>query len=129
MYKVLSLIVFASLLSCSDDCSECEQKLNILMHSTSTPLDLPKSPVVEYGIDETVLTIEVTAENKYRLDGELYEYENLEPIIYNLIGTPELESETIKIEGHPQADYEAVFKLIAFCQVNNLSPVLVFTGE
>lgn len=99
------------------------------MHSSSMPVDLPQPTEVQYGIDETILLIEVTAENKYLLDGELYEYENLEPIIYNLIGTPELESGKVKIEGHPLAYYESVFKLIEFCKENNLSPILLFTSD
>jgi biopolymer transport protein ExbD len=129
MHKTLILIIFSTLLSCSDDCSECENKLKMIMHSETIPVDLP-APTQVYPVnDESVLRIEVTAENKYVFDGELYEYENLEPVIYNLIGTPELADEKIKIEGHPQADYEAVFKLIAFCKENSLSPVLVFKGE
>lgn len=129
MYKTLSVIAIAFLLSCSNNDSACEQKLEMIMNSTSMPLDLPQAPSVQNGIDESILIIEITAEDKYVLDGDLFEYENLERVIYNLIGTPELESEKIKIKGHPSAHYESVFRLIEFCKTNNISPILVYKDE
>jgi len=101
-----------------------------IMSNDTTPLALPnpedkleKNPV---KVNPSVI---ITEDNQYVVmpGGDMkapMEFEDIKQRAFDVVmdsGKPSL-----KIAGHKNADYEAVFKVLALCQANEWEPVLAY---
>lgn len=101
-----------------------------LMSNDTTPLELPnpdeKLPTDQ---DHVIPTVVVTEENLYVVTpgGTLenpMEFDDIKEMAASAVtDSKELK---LKIAGHKNADYEAVFKVLALCQANGWDPVLAY---
>lgn len=101
-----------------------------IMSNEYTPVDLPSPddtlPKVEDHVTPTVI---ITEDNLYVvLPGgsmeEPMEFEDIKGLADAAVA--EDQGMKLKIAGHKQADYEAVFKVLALCQANGWDPVLAY---
>ena len=101
-----------------------------IMSNEYTPVDLPK---VEQALpkpqDSVTPTVVVTEDDQYVVlpGGKLDEPMAFEDIM-GLADAAVAESNKmkLKIAGHRNANYEAVFKVLALCQANGWDPVLAY---
>lgn len=101
-----------------------------LMSNNQTPLDLPKSdesiPPDQNPVTATVL---ITAQNQYVVlpGGSLEQpmaFEEIKDLAANaVLNSGELK---LKVAGHKDASYEAVFKVLALAQANEWDPVIAY---
>jgi biopolymer transport protein ExbD len=102
-----------------------------LMSNNQTPLDLPKAEE-KLPPDPTMVTAEVliTKDNLYVVmpGGDM-----TNPMEFDAIkddaAAAVLKSEQLKLKvsGHKEASYEAVFKVLAFAQANEWDPVIAYS--
>jgi biopolymer transport protein ExbD len=101
-----------------------------LMSNNQTPLDLPKSdeslPPDQNPVTATVM---ITKENKYVVlpGGSLDKPMEFDEI-KELAGQAVMNSGEfkLKVAGHREASYEAVFKVLALAQANEWDPVIAY---
>jgi biopolymer transport protein ExbD len=101
-----------------------------LMSNNQTPLDLPKSdeslPPDQNPVTATVM---ITKDNKYVVlpGGSLDKPMEFDEI-KELAGQAVLNSGEfkLKVAGHREASYEAVFKVLALAQANEWDPVIAY---
>mgnify|MGYP003949007877 CR=1 FL=1 len=104
-----------------------------LMANNQTPIDLPKTEEsLPTDTNPVELTIVISEKNLYQINGKENEsgltFEQIKPVIVNEM-KKQFETtgkEDLKIAGHKNADYEAVFKILALAQVNKWNPVLAY---
>ena len=104
-----------------------------LMSNDQTPIDLPKpdEKTLKPDPDHVTPTVVVTEDDLYvYLPGgnikEPMEFDDIKQVAYNGVvehGDGQLK---LKIAGHRNASYEAVFKVLALCQANAWDPVLAY---
>ena len=101
-----------------------------IMSNDATPLDLPNPSEDLAPIEKNVqTTVAVTEDNRYVIlpGGDMnapMEFDEIKEQVGNAVlesGKPSL-----KIAGHRNADYEAVFQVLALCQANEWDPVLAY---
>ena len=101
-----------------------------IMSNDATPLDLPNPTENLEPIEKSVqTTVAVTEDNRYVVlpGGDMnapMEFEEIKGLVGDAVmdsGKPSL-----KIAGHRNADYEAVFQVLALCQANQWDPVLAY---
>lgn len=123
MLKFLPLIGLL-LFSCTNDCTECEQMLNECMMYEPIPVDLPTpDPEPTAGINDA-LTIKVTAEDKYIVEGEIVTLDELTALVVEKMDSESLSK--LKIEGDKMAHYATIFSLISLAQEKGLNPILAY---
>lgn len=101
-----------------------------LMSNNQTPLDLPKTdeqlPKDQDNVPASVL---ITADNKYVVmpGGNLeqpMEFEEIKELAAQaVLNSGELK---LKVAGHKDSNYEAVFKVLALAQANEWDPVIAY---
>lgn len=104
--------------------------ISLTASNNHTPVDLPKpsenlSPVQ----DPVTTTIIITEENKYFLSQtEKPEDARDFDLIKDKIAKEVNDSGKLKLKiaGHKEADYEAVFQILALAQANGWEPVLAY---
>lgn len=129
MRILLSFFLILFLVSCSAekcDCSECEEELEFFKTSYITPLDLPEEKTQTKKSDESYLTVVVLESNKYLLEENEYDFENLLPALEHSMNESPVKIKGIRIAGHRFAHYESVFEMLAFCQANELDPIMLY---
>lgn len=101
-----------------------------IMSNDTTPLDLPKPSEklnpIERKVNPSVI---ITEDNRYVVmpGGDMnapMEFDEIKELVGGVVmesGKPSL-----KIAGHKNADYEAVFQVLALCQANEWDPVLAY---
>lgn len=91
-------------------------------------MDLPEEKTESEKIAQHQITAIILENNNYMFEDDETEYtfENYLPILQNKLSESPFKIEVIKIAGHKFAHYEAVFNIIAFCQTNDLNPVLAY---
>lgn len=101
-----------------------------IMSNDTTPLDLPNPSEDLHPHDKNVVpSVVVTEDNRYVVTpgGDMnapMEFDEIKELVGNVViesGKPSL-----KIAGHKNADYEAVFQVLALCQANEWDPVLAY---
>jgi biopolymer transport protein ExbD len=101
-----------------------------IMSNDATPLDLPNPDTDLAPIENnSQITVAVTEDNRYVVlpDGDMnapMEFEEIKGLVGDAVmnsGKPSL-----KIAGHKNADYEAVFQVLALCQANQWDPILAY---
>lgn len=101
-----------------------------LMSNNQTPIDLPEAsediPQSQNPITPTVI---ITENNEYVVTpgGELSKpmsFEEIKPLAASVVD--ESKEMKLRIAGHKNADYEAVFKVLALAQANGWDPVLAY---
>ena len=101
-----------------------------LMSNQNMHVDVPKDTEDLDPITKpTTPTVVVTEDNMYVVmpGGNMDAPRAFEDIRGEVEATVEEFGELkLKIEGHRKADYEAVFKVMAFAQVNGWDPVLAY---
>ena len=104
-----------------------------LMANNQTPIDLPKTEEsLPTDTNPVELIIVITEDNLYQINGKEKEkgltFEQIKPIIVSEMKVQFEKSgkEDLKIAGHKNADYQAVFKVLALAQVNEWNPVLAY---
>jgi biopolymer transport protein ExbD len=127
--KTFILFSILSFTACAEDCSDCQKKLFYCMNSPSIPVDLPNSSEPDYGYDENILEVGVTADNEFVLDSILYEYDAVLPLLENWLDSTAGKDQKLKISGDTEADYGEVFRLIAFAKQHEIKPILVFKNS
>jgi len=101
-----------------------------LMSNNQTPLDLPKTdetlPKDQNNVPASVL---ITADNKYvvmpggNVDQPM-EFEEIKELAAQAVmNSGELK---LRVAGHKDATYEAVFKVLALAQANEWDPVIAY---
>ena len=123
-----AIVILASCTSRKPDCSLCEEKLEEILMSMTTPLDLPVEKPKSTNSDENQLTAIILENNKYRFDESETEYtfDDYLIVLEEKISNSPVKIQAVKIAGHKFAHYEAVFQVLAFCQANELEPVLAY---
>ena len=101
-----------------------------LMSNDTTPVDLPHPDThLPKPQDRVTPTVVITEENLYvvRPGGDMnapMEFEEIKALAASVVeNSNELK---LKIAGHRNADYEAVFQVLALCQANGWDPVLAY---
>jgi biopolymer transport protein ExbD len=101
-----------------------------LMSNNQTPLDLPKSDEsLKPDQNPVTATVMITKDNKYvvlpggSLDNPM-EFDEIK----DLAGEAVMQSGEfkLKVAGHREATYEAVFKVLALAQANEWDPVIAY---
>lgn len=102
-----------------------------LMSNNQTPLDLPKTdeqlPKDQNNVPASVL---ITADNKYVVmpGGDLdkpMEFDEIKELAAQaVLNSGELK---LKVAGHKDSKYEAVFKVLALAQANEWDPVIAYS--
>ncbi len=103
-----------------------------IMSNDQTPLDLPKpdeNTQLPPDKDPVTPKVIVTEENLYVVmpGGDLENPMEFEEIMALADGAVAASNNLkLKIAGHRNADYDAVFKVLALCQANGWDPVLAY---
>jgi biopolymer transport protein ExbD len=101
-----------------------------LMSNNQTPLDLPKSDEsLKPDQNPVTATVMITKDNKYVvLPGGSIDQPMEFDEIKELAGQAVLNSGEfkLKVAGHREASYEAVFKVLALAQANEWDPVIAY---
>ena len=129
MRKLLSFSLILFPVSCSAkkcDCSECEEELEFFKTGYITPLDLPEEKPQSKNSDKSYLTVVVLENNKYVFEENEYDFENLLPALENSMNESPVKIKGIRIAGHRFSHYESVFEMLAFCQANELDPIMLY---
>lgn len=102
-----------------------------LMANNQTPLDLPKPDDTLQPVSDFVpATVMITAQNQYvvtpggSLDQPMAFEEIKELAAEAVLASGKLK---LKIAGHKDASYEAVFKVLALAQANEWDPVIAYS--
>lgn len=101
-----------------------------IMSNDATPLDLPNPTEDLAPIENNAqTTVAVTEDNRYVVlpGGDMnapMEFDEIKNIVGNAVNTSGKTS--LKIAGHKNADYEAVFQVLALCQANQWEPILAY---
>jgi biopolymer transport protein ExbD len=102
-----------------------------LMANNQTPLDLPKAsddlPTDPVQVPATVM---ITKENKYVVlpGGDLskpMEFDDIKELAAQAVANSK--QLKLKVAGHREAQYEAVFKVLALAQANEWDPVIAYS--
>lgn len=129
MYKLLPflgfLIFFSCTQDCKQDCSECENKLDIWSREV-TPVDLPESEPDYLDAEGSFLTIRVTRQDEFEIDGEKYSIQELYSKVELKLDTTSISNRKLRIEGDKMAHYEAIFQVLELAQKQDLNPVLKY---
>jgi biopolymer transport protein ExbD len=101
-----------------------------LMSNNQTPLDLPKTDeTMKPDQNPVTATVLITAQNEYvvmpggSLDSPMQFDEIKELASAAVMKSGELK---LKVAGHKDASYEAVFKVLALAQANEWDPVIAY---
>ena len=101
-----------------------------LMSNPQARVDVPEGPPeLEPISTPTEPTVVITENNEYVVfpGGKLEEPRTFEDIQGETQAAVANSGKlTLKIEGHREADYEAVFKVLAMAQINGWEPVLAY---
>lgn len=101
-----------------------------IMSNDTTPLALPNPdtelPKMQTKVDPSVV---ITEDNRYVVmpGGDLnspMEFDEIKEQVATVV--QESGKLSLKIAGHKNADYEAVFQVLALCQANEWDPVLAY---
>ncbi|MFK7785614.1 MAG: biopolymer transporter ExbD [Crocinitomicaceae bacterium] len=95
----------------------------------TTPIDLPeKKPIDSSQTEQGQITAVILENNKYTFDDDPSEYnwEEYKEKLGGKLTESNFSIREIKIAGHKDARYESVFKVLAFCQANELEPILAY---
>ena len=101
-----------------------------LMSNNQTPLDLPKTDeTVQPDTNPVQAMVMITKENKYVVmpGGSLekpMEFDDIKELAAQAVmNSGQLK---LKVAGHREATYEAVFKVLALAQANEWDPVIAY---
>lgn len=102
-----------------------------LMSNQQTPLDLPKPNDVELPTDpnQVTPTVNITEDNMYVVTpgGDFEKPMSFDEMKGKAQEVVENSGETkLKIAGHRNAKYEAVFQVLALAQANSWNPVIAY---
>ena len=101
-----------------------------LMSNNQTPIDLPQTDENISPVQDPVTpTVVVTEDNQYVVmpGGDLdkpMDFESMRSIAASKV--EESGKAKLKIAGHKNASYEAVFQVLALAQANSWDPVLAY---
>ncbi|MFT5858300.1 MAG: biopolymer transport protein ExbD [Flavobacteriaceae bacterium] len=127
MYKLLPVFGFFLLVSCANDCRTCEKKLNDCLFSSTVPLNLPEPVTSPLDVHRSMITVEITAEDEYLLEGKKLELAELIEQIDLIVNKENNPITQIKIAGDKRAHYDAVYEILAIAQKTELEPVLAYS--
>ena len=100
------------------------------MMNMATPLDLPEEieKPVSTEPKENQITAIVYKNNTYGFDDDptQYTFDEYKEKMGEKMNESPVKIRSIKIAGHKFAHYQAVFQVLAFCQANQLDPVLAY---
>tara|TARA_B100001758_G_C17922779_1_gene359395 strand:+ start:49 stop:474 length:426 start_codon:yes stop_codon:yes gene_type:complete len=106
-----------------------------LMANNQTPIDLPEPQESLQPVQDPVEAIVIiTKDNKYvvmpggSMDKPM-EFNDIKELAFEAVKETSRGNEgklKLKIAGHKEADYEAVFQVLALAQVNGWHPVLAY---
>ena len=98
------------------------------MSNALTPLDLPEkvetSPVES---EKDIVSVVIWKNGSYSIDDVSYELAELGAACQSKIDNYQNGLPKVKISGHRDARYEAVFNVLALCQANEWDPVLAYS--
>ncbi|MDC3253071.1 biopolymer transporter ExbD [Crocinitomicaceae bacterium] len=100
-----------------------------LMSNPQARVDVPKDSDLPPITERTDPTVVITEDNMYVVlpGGSMEEPRTFEDIQGEAQAAVAASDELkLKIEGHRNADYEAVFKVLAMAQINGWDPVLAY---
>lgn len=100
-----------------------------IMTNNTVHVDLPKNSEIPTEQDPTTATLVVTEENKYVVfpGGSMESPMEFDDIRDLTAAAVEKSGEMkLKIEGHKQASYEAIFNALALTKANGWTPVLAY---
>ncbi|MFT6922841.1 MAG: biopolymer transport protein ExbD [Crocinitomicaceae bacterium] len=127
MLKLVPFLVFLLLFSCAEDCSKCENKLEYVLSNQQALVDVQESKIEDSIASEVFMTVKVTADDKYTVDGEEYTIDEITTMIDQRMNSETISSRRIKLEGDKMAHYEPFFNLLALAQINGLEPILAYS--
>jgi biopolymer transport protein ExbD len=108
-----------------------------LMANNQTPIELPKTsedpPKDQNPVEATVIITEKNQYIVYLGDGDISQmkqYSDIEDIKEDVSSAVSKSGkQKLKIASHKKAEFDAVFKVLALCQVNDWSPVIAYDSE
>lgn len=100
-----------------------------LMSNNQTPIDLPKQSDLPSVQDRVTPTVIITENNEYVVmpGGDMSKpmaFDDIQELTASVVD--QSQEMKLKIAGHKNADYEAVFKVLALSQKNGWDPVLAY---
>ena len=103
--------------------------ISLTASNNHTPVDLPKpDEKLNQPQDPVTTTVVITENNLYFMSNEKPEQARNFDVIKGMISSEVVNSGKfkIKIAGHKNADYEAIFAVLALAQANGWEPVLAY---
>ena len=125
LFTIISFLLFA----CTDDCSECQQKLRKCIMSAPIPLDPIAPNPGSYEKADSILEIGVSSKDTYLYNNSEYSLEEITPIITGIMHSIAPSERKLKISGDKMAHFEAVFALLTLGKKNRYNPILNFSSE
>ncbi|MBL1279376.1 MAG: biopolymer transporter ExbD [Fluviicola sp.] len=100
-----------------------------LMSENQTPIDLPKATDITPDTNRVTPTVIITEDNLYVVTpggsiDQPMEFEDIKELAASVVESSG--KSKLKIAGHRNASYEAVFNVLALSQANGWDPVLAY---
>ncbi len=127
MLKFVPFLLFLLLFSCAEDRSKCENKLEYVLSNQQARISASKSKIEDSIASEVLMTVNVTADDKYTLDVEEYAIDEITKMIDQRMNSETISSRKIKLEGDKMAHYDPFFKLSVVLQIIGLEPILAYS--
>tara|TARA_B110000902_G_scaffold43823_2_gene48620 strand:+ start:1000 stop:1413 length:414 start_codon:yes stop_codon:yes gene_type:complete len=127
LLKFVPSLLFLLLFSCAEDCSKCENKLEYVISNQQARISVSKSKIEDSIASEVLMTVNVTADDKYTVDGEEYAIDEITKMIDQRMNSETISSRKIKLEGDKMAHYDPFFKLLVVLQIIGLEPILAYS--
>ncbi|GAB5417590.1 MAG: hypothetical protein Crog4KO_08630 [Crocinitomicaceae bacterium] len=88
-------------------------------------VNVPKASLKEPNTSKNVMTVSITKNDVYIVDGKQYDFDSLEALVMAKLDHDSLFT-IIRIEGHKDAHYEAFFKVLTMADKHALKPALAY---
>ena len=100
-----------------------------LMSENQTPIDLPKATDITPDTNRVTPTVIITEDNLYVVTpggsiDQPMEFEDIKELAASVVESSG--KSKLKIAGHRNASYDAVFNVLALSQANGWDPVLAY---
>lgn len=113
---IFVFIVF--LTSCSKNCEECEQKLEMCIESMLIPIEPVELPYAGEQSDQSVSVI-ITEDERFFIEEKEYKFNELEKILKEM--SFDLKTRKVKIKGSPSVKYRIIFNLLEMMKKMSLN--------
>ena len=95
LLKFVPFLLFLLLFSCAEDCFKCENKLEYVISNQQARISVSKSKIEDSIASEVLMTVNLTADDKYTVDGEEYAIDEITKMIDQRMNSETISSRKI----------------------------------